>query len=84
MDFSELKKKEKHPRADSRNPWMGLEGKICEKPAYWCRRHEVWLSEEDVERKHCRARLTADMMMTRPCTCLEKKTENPILKTRGA
>ncbi len=80
MDFAELKRKNTYPKADTRNPWMGLDGIICVNPAFWCRMHEVWLSEEDVAKKKCRARLTYDMMATRKCNCLERKTKNPFLK----
>lgn len=79
MDFTELKKKNPMPKADFRNPWMGLNGEICEEPAYWCRMHEVWLSEADVAQKKCHAKLTYDMLATRRCNCLERKNENPFL-----
>ena len=73
MDFSEIKKRRKFPIADARNPLMGLDGVICKDPVYWCRMHEVWLSEEDVERKKCRCKPTYDMISTRRCNCLERK-----------
>lgn len=76
MDFVEWKKRKPMPRADTRNPWMGLNGVVCKKPAYWCRLHEVWLSEEDVERKRCRAKPTYDMIATRRCNCLEHKSQD--------
>ena len=60
-------------RADARNPRMGLNNKDCENPKYWCRIHEVWLSEEDVEEKGCRRKMTADMLGTRICGSLEKR-----------
>lgn len=62
---------------------MGLNGVICENPAYWCRMHEVWLSETDVARKKCKARLTYDMLSTRRCNCLERKIENPFIPKRS-
>ena len=73
MDHAELKRKNPLPKADSKNPWMGLDGLVCENPVYWCRLHEVWLSEEDVARKRCNARLTADMLGYRKCNCLERR-----------
>lgn len=60
-------------KADSRNPQMGLDNEICEKPKYWCRLHQVWLSEEDADRKHCKCKPTLDLISTRRCSNLEKK-----------
>ena len=80
MDFVTMKKNCKWPKADTRNPWMGLDGIICANPAFWCRMHEVWLSEEDVAKKKCHTRLTYDMIATRKCNCLERKRNNPFLK----
>lgn len=82
MDFLERKKNRTMPRADARNPWMGLNGVICENPAFWCRLHEVWLSEDDVARKKCNARTTYDMLSTRRCNCLEVRKENPFLSLK--
>jgi hypothetical protein len=79
MDF-QLYKKKFGPKADIRNPWMGLDGKICENPAYWCRMHEVWLSEEDVAKKRCLAKLTYDMISYRRCHNLERKEKNPFVR----
>lgn len=62
-----------YQKADRRHPRMGLDNKICTSPKYWCRLHEVWLSEEDVKRKKCREKLTFDMLSTYKCGCLEKK-----------
>lgn len=62
-----------YKKADQRNPYMGLNNKICKIPAYWCRMHEVWLSEEDVKRKSCKAKLSYDMLDRKICNCLEKK-----------
>jgi hypothetical protein len=59
--------------ADKRNPFMGLDNKICRNPMYWCKLHQVWLSEDDVERKHCKCKLTFDMIGTYRCGCLERK-----------
>lgn len=83
MDFAELKRKNTWPKADTRNPWMGLDGQNCKNPVYWCRLHEVWLSESDVAQKKCLARLTYDMIATRKCNCLERKQSNPFLQTGG-
>ncbi len=79
MDFAEYKKKHPTPKADRRNPWMGLDGKICENPVYWCRMHEVWLSEADVEKKKCLARMTYDMLGVRKCNCIEERKTNPFI-----
>ena len=79
MDFRKYKSKQKH-KANFKNPWMGIDGQICKQPVYWCRLHEVWLSETDVEKKKCLNRLTFDMLSVRKCNCLEKKDENPFLK----
>lgn len=62
-----------YKKADARNPYMGLDNKICENPVYWCRLHEVWLSEKDAERKKCKAKLSYDMLDRRKCNCLVKK-----------
>ena len=77
MDFHEYKKNQL--KADTRNPWMGLDGKVCENPVYWCRLHEVWLSKEDVAQKKCLARPTYDMLGTRKCNCIERKEKNPFM-----
>lgn len=62
-----------YKRADARNPNMGLNNKICKNPKYLCLLHQVWLSESDVKRKHCKERPTMDMIGTRLCTNLVKK-----------
>lgn len=62
-----------YQRADSKNPYIGLDNKICRNPAYWCRLHQVWLSEDDVERKKCKRKTTFDMISTYRCLCLERK-----------
>ena len=79
MDFAEWKRQHAAVKADIRNPWMGLDGVVCENPAYWCRLHEVWLSEEDVAKKHCLARVTPDMRGMRKCNCIERKEKNPFI-----
>ena len=62
-----------YKKADQRNPYMGLNNKICENPVYWCRLHQVWLSEEDVKKKKCLNKLTFDMISTYRCGNLVKK-----------
>ena len=63
----------RHKIADPRHPFMGLNNKICKNPAFWCRLHQVWLSEEDVRRKRCRERQDFDMLGTHRCGNLERK-----------
>ena len=60
-------------KANSRHPNMGLNNKLCKHPQYWCRLHEVWLSTADVAIRHCKSKLTSDMIETRQCSCLEKR-----------
>lgn len=60
-------------KADDKYPRMGLDNKLCTDPKYWCRLHQVWLSEKDVERKKCRCKPTFDMIGTSECGNLEKK-----------
>lgn len=79
MNFEDWKKKNAKLKADYKNPWMGLNGVICENPVYWCRLHEVWLSEEDVQQKKCLAKMTPDMLGTRKCNCIERREKNPFL-----
>ena len=52
--------------------YMGLKNKICKNPRYWCRCHQVYLSEEDVQRKHCKAKLSFDMIGRERCYQLEE------------
>lgn len=59
--------------ADAKNPYMGLDNKICKNPTYWCRLHQVWLSEEDVQRKKCKNKPTFDMIKFHRCGCLERR-----------
>jgi hypothetical protein len=80
MDFQLWKNKNAKVKADHRNPWMGLDGVVCKDPVYWCRLHEIWLSENDVELKKCLARLRPDMLSTYKCKCLERKEKNPFVK----
>lgn len=67
-----------YKRADARNPNMGLNNKPCDNPKYWCRLHQVWLSEEDVKRKRCLNKLSADMLDTYRCGNLERKKLNRV------
>lgn len=57
--------------ADRRNPFMELDNKICKNPVYWCRLHQVWLSDEDVKKKQCKQ--TFDMVGTYRCGNLVKR-----------
>lgn len=59
--------------ADRRHPYMGLYNKICKNPTYWCRLHQVWLSEEDVKMKQCECKQTFDMISTYRCVNLGKR-----------
>lgn len=59
--------------ADEKNPFMGLNNRICRKPIYWCRTHRVWLSDEDVGRKSCMAKPDYNMIGTHRCGCLEDR-----------
>ena len=59
--------------ADARNPFMGLGNKTCQNPEYWCRLHQVWLSEEDALQKKCKEKQDFDMLGTHRCNCLERK-----------
>lgn len=59
--------------ADQRHPFMGLDNKICKNPTYWCRLHQVWLSEEDVKRKKCRCKDDFDLIGTHRCGNSERK-----------
>lgn len=59
--------------ANTKNPYMGLNNKICKNPTYWCRLHQVWLSEEDVKRKKCKNKPTFDMIGFHRCGCLERR-----------
>lgn len=62
-----------YQKADYRSPYMGLDNKVCECPAYWCRLHEIWLSEEDVLKKKCFCKPTFDMLGVRKCGNIERR-----------
>lgn len=51
--------------------FMGLNNRICYDPKYWCRLHEIYLSEKDVERKHCKCKCSANLLDTYICGNLE-------------
>ena len=65
----------RYKRADSKNPYMGLDNTVCSTPAYWCRLHQIWLSGGDVEKKKCKCRMSFDMMDTYRCGNLKKRCE---------
>jgi len=69
----EVEAEMRYQKADNKHPWMGLDNKTCTSPKYWCRLHEVWLSEDDVKRRKCKGKPTFDMISTYKCRCLEKK-----------
>ena len=52
---------------------MGLNNTVCQYPKYWCRLHQVWLSDDDVRKKQCNCKLSYDMMSVRTCNCLETR-----------
>lgn len=52
--------------------FMGLDGKIYRHPKYWCRLHEIYLSEQDVIKKHCKNKSTVDMISQYRCGNLEE------------
>ena len=65
-----------YKRADAKHPRMGLNNKICKDPKYWCRLHQVWLSEDDVKRQKCLNKPTMDMIGTHRCKSLERRNIN--------
>lgn len=62
-----------YKKAIKNKTFIGLHGKHCENPAYWCRLHEIYLSPDDVKKKRCRSRPTFDMIGTIVCGNLEKQ-----------
>lgn len=66
--------------ADTRCPNMGLYGIPCESPKYWCALHQVWLSEEDAKKKHCRQRPTMDMISTYQCGNLKERNYDEFVR----
>ena len=67
-------------KADHRNPYMGINNTICKNHKYWCRLHEVWLSENDAINKKCFCKPTYDLISVRKCSCIEIKEHNPFLR----
>lgn len=52
--------------------FIGLNGKLCRNPKYWCRLHEIYLSEQDIIKKHCKNKYTFDMISQYECGNLEE------------
>ena len=59
---------------NNKNQYMGLNNKICKNPVYFCKAKQVWLSEEDVQRKQCFCKLSFDMIERRKCCSIEKRS----------
>lgn len=57
------------------NPDMGLNNTICVQKDYFCKRHKVFMSKEDVAMKKCLKKATFDMMSTYQCPYIVKVTE---------
>ena len=57
-------------KATSKNPIMGLDNEPCLFPQYWCKLHEVWLSDDDVARKRCKNKMSFDCIDTHQCNNL--------------
>lgn len=64
----------------TKNEKMGLNNKICENPAYWCKSHRIWLSEDDVKLKNCKEKPTMDMIGKNRCNSLVPVEEVPMYK----
>ncbi len=62
--------------------YIGLNNSECKNPVYYCRSKKVFLSTDDVEKKGCLRKPTADMISTKTCQWLmtteefEKYEEN--------
>lgn len=54
----------------SQTTYPGLNNKPCTEPKYYCRSHQVFLSDEDVATKKCMCKPTFDMLSTHPCKWL--------------
>lgn len=63
-----------YKKANATHPRMGLNNELCDNPKYWCRLHEVWLSENDVKKKRCKERPTMDLISTYVCGNLESRS----------
>lgn len=61
-----------YKKAIKNKTFIGLHGKPCKNPKYWCRLHEVYLSPDDVKRKKCLHKPTFDMIGEMRCGSLEK------------
>lgn len=61
-----------HKKAIKGKLFIGLDGKICKNPKYWCRLHQVYLSQEDASKKHCKNKYTFDMISQYRCGNLEE------------
>lgn len=64
-------KNEKYKTVDS-NKSMGLNNKPCLSKDYFCGLKRVWLSNNDVENKHCKCKPTFDMISTYRCPYLKE------------
>ncbi len=45
-----------YARVDPNHPFVGLNNQVCSEPKHYCCIHDVWLSEEDSRKRHCRSR----------------------------
>lgn len=74
-----MKKQRKHENLTILDhPDMGLNNKICTDKKYFCAKHEVWLSTEDVTSRKCLNRLSADMRNIYKCTSI-RNTNHEII-----
>jgi hypothetical protein len=64
----------------SKPNYIGLDGKPCTNPVYYCRSHQLYLSEKDVEVKGCLCKPTYDMIYFRRCKWLVNKDTYEIEK----
>lgn len=61
-----------YKKAIKNKTFIGLYGRPCRNPKYWCRQKEVYLSPDDVKRKKCMNKPTFDMIGTVRCGSLEE------------
>ena len=54
-------------KTTDKQKYMGLDNKICENPSYFCKIHQVYLSEDDVARKKCLCKPSLDMLSVNKC-----------------
>lgn len=52
------------------NTYPGLNNQNCQNPKYYCKSHQVYLSDDDVRKKKCLAKMTPDMISTCRCNWL--------------